>query len=311
MRFNAAASTWAALGQPPFLFRVSFYCKKLQEVFPWSPGLTSSPFYSSSPLLLFFSYSPLLLFSSSPPLLLSSSPGPGNQALGGLFIGALYSVTNQSELFANNIGAVINCAHDLSAYPSYHRAVKTIKQNLGVTFARLLWADTPEQVLEVGDVKSAVQMIHSTRCAGVSVLVHCVMGVSRSAALAVAYMVASSKKSVDECVAELRSRREQAMPNEGFLRQLREMEGELKGMELPALAAEGAILAAAAAAAVAVAPAAVAAAAPVSAAAPPAAAAPAAAPASAALPVSAEEQAVAASEEAAVAENPVEAAALK
>jgi len=164
--------------------------------------------------------------------------GPGCQALGGVFMGALYTVTNQPEIFSNNVGVVINCTHDLSAYPAYHTATRRMKEKLGITFARLVWADSDVQKLEAGDIKGAVGFIHETRAKGISVLVHCVMGVSRSATLVVAYMVATTKMSVDECLAELRGKRESTNPNDGFISQLKEMEAELKAMELAPLSAQ-------------------------------------------------------------------------
>jgi protein-tyrosine phosphatase len=161
--------------------------------------------------------------------------GPGNQALGGVFIGALYSVTNQSDVFSNNVGVIINCTHDLKAYPAYHKAAQNLKQNLGVSVARLQWADSDTQELELADVVQAVNYIHATRRRGVSVLVHCVMGVSRSATLVLAYMVALEKKSVEECLAVLKEKRECAMPNPNFFRQLKSFEGALMEMVLEEL----------------------------------------------------------------------------
>ena len=113
--------------------------------------------------------------------------------------------------------------------------MRNLKQNLGITFARLVWADSAEQQLSLGDITGAVQFIHETRSKGISVLVHCVMGISRSATLVVAYMVAATKKSVDECVAELKMKRAVISPNENFLNQLKGFEEELQKMELPEL----------------------------------------------------------------------------
>jgi protein-tyrosine phosphatase len=164
--------------------------------------------------------------------------GQGNQKRGGLFMGAVYTVTNQTDIFANNVGAVINCTHDLQAYPSYFSAQNNLKSNLGVTFARLTWADSPDQKLDANDIKGAVTFIHEKRSQGVSVLVHCVMGVSRSATLVTAYLVASTKKSVEECIADLKTKREEANPNDNFVGQLKEFEAELLALELKDLTAE-------------------------------------------------------------------------
>eukprot|EP00455_Lapot_gusevi_P053145 TRINITY_DN822_c0_g1_i1.p1 TRINITY_DN822_c0_g1~~TRINITY_DN822_c0_g1_i1.p1 ORF type:complete len:229 (+),score=22.33 TRINITY_DN822_c0_g1_i1:39-689(+) len=59
------------------------------------------------------------------------------------------------------------------------------------------------------------------------VLVHCQAGVSRSAALVLAYLIQHNNMSMDEAIAHLRAARSCIAPNSGFLRQLREFENEV------------------------------------------------------------------------------------
>lgn len=59
------------------------------------------------------------------------------------------------------------------------------------------------------------------------VLVHCFMGVSRSATCALAFLMIKRGMSLTEALALVRSRRD-IHPNEGFLRQLQLLDRELR-----------------------------------------------------------------------------------
>ncbi|CAN0005701.1 unnamed protein product, partial [Phaeothamnion confervicola] len=61
-----------------------------------------------------------------------------------------------------------------------------------------------------------------------SVLVHCRQGVSRSAAIVVAYLMKARGLSLDDALAYLRRRRPVVNPHEAFLRQLRDFEVALR-----------------------------------------------------------------------------------
>ncbi|KAI1845338.1 hypothetical protein JX266_008433 [Neoarthrinium moseri] len=63
------------------------------------------------------------------------------------------------------------------------------------------------------------------------VLVHCVGGVSRSPAVLAAYLVRKEGLSLREALRLLVSRRPCVRPNDGFLRQLRDMEAGARGDE--------------------------------------------------------------------------------
>ena len=55
---------------------------------------------------------------------------------GALYIGALYCVCNQAEIFNKNILSIINTSHDVRAFHAYISSVRRLKENLHVTFAR-------------------------------------------------------------------------------------------------------------------------------------------------------------------------------
>lgn len=59
------------------------------------------------------------------------------------------------------------------------------------------------------------------------VLVHCMVGMSRSATCVLAYLMISRKMSAAEAIRTVRMHRD-IHPNEGFLQQLADLDNELK-----------------------------------------------------------------------------------
>lgn len=74
---------------------------------------------------------------------------------------------------------------------------------------------------------------------GKKVLVHCKMGISRSAATVMAFAMKEYQMSLKEALAHVKGRRSVVNPNDGFIAQLRDYEGILKArcaFELPTCA---------------------------------------------------------------------------
>ncbi len=59
-------------------------------------------------------------------------------------------------------------------------------------------------------------------------LVHCAQGKSRSAVLAVAYLILRHEMTVTEAMSTIKARRGMAEPNPGFRQQLADMERSLR-----------------------------------------------------------------------------------
>ncbi|CAD8167551.1 unnamed protein product [Paramecium octaurelia] len=64
-----------------------------------------------------------------------------------------------------------------------------------------------------------------------NLLVHCMAGVSRSAAIVIAYVMWSQKMTFQNALLFVTQRREQVYPNKGFRQQLMQYEEELKTLQ--------------------------------------------------------------------------------
>ncbi|KAG5684054.1 hypothetical protein PVAND_013305 [Polypedilum vanderplanki] len=73
----------------------------------------------------------------------------------------------------------------------------------------------------------ATKFIENGLNSGGKVLVHCMVGVSRSATCALAYLMISRKMTAAEAIRTVRMHRD-IHPNEGFLQQLADLDNELK-----------------------------------------------------------------------------------
>jgi dual specificity phosphatase 12 len=83
--------------------------------------------------------------------------------------------------------------------------------------------DRPSEELSV-HLPAVYEFIDNARDSGGRVLVHCFKGQSRSAAIVCAYLVDRLGMSLEEALSIVRSARPIAIPNSGFMRQLRALE---------------------------------------------------------------------------------------
>ena len=74
-------------------------------------------------------------------------------------------------------------------------------------------------------LKSAVEFIGTALGRGEGVLVHCMMGISRSATVVIAYLMRTKNQTLDEALQHCRDRRPMCLPNHGFIRHLIKWEG--------------------------------------------------------------------------------------
>ncbi|CAJ1356470.1 unnamed protein product [Effrenium voratum] len=121
---------------------------------------------------------------------------------------------------------ILNCTEDLPA-PS--------EEELGeLRWERLALPDKEDQDL-MPTLQKALEIISEAEKGGGKVLVHCHEGKSRSVSVCLAYLISQQRLPLSEALAYVKSKRPQARPNAGFLRQLLGLELQLLGRasELP------------------------------------------------------------------------------
>ncbi|KAF0303697.1 Dual specificity protein phosphatase 22 [Amphibalanus amphitrite] len=136
-----------------------------------------------------------------------------DQVLPGLYIGSYRDSKDIQQLSANHITHII-AIHDT--------AKKWYKDK---QYLLISAADTPQQNL-VPYIPRCNDFIHSARSTGGSVLIHCIAGMSRSVAVALAYVISVTSLDCQMALQAMRAARPIANPNEGFLKQLSVFEND-------------------------------------------------------------------------------------
>jgi protein-tyrosine phosphatase len=134
-----------------------------------------------------------------------------------LYLGDAKLARSKYFLENNNIHGIINATtNEPNAYPESY------------DYLRVNIDDEPsEQILPF--FRHVFEFIRRHHNLGQGVLVHCQMGISRSATLVIAYLMIDGHKTLGEAFQQVKSVRQQIDPNEGFMRQLRELEISLFG----------------------------------------------------------------------------------
>ncbi|XP_072495370.1 protein phosphatase Slingshot homolog 3 isoform X2 [Notamacropus eugenii] len=132
-----------------------------------------------------------------------------------LYLGSEWNAANLDELQRNRVSHILNVAREIdNFYPelfTYHNV--------------RLWDEETEQLLP--HWKETHRFIEAARTQGSRVLVHCKMGVSRSAATVTAYAMKQYNWGLEQALRHVQELRPIARPNPGFLRQLHTYQGIL------------------------------------------------------------------------------------
>ncbi|XP_017712606.1 PREDICTED: protein phosphatase Slingshot homolog 3 isoform X6 [Rhinopithecus bieti] len=132
-----------------------------------------------------------------------------------LYLGSEWNAANLEELQRNRVTHILNMAREIdNFYPerfTYHNV--------------RLWDEESAQLLP--HWKETHRFIEAARAQGTRVLVHCKMGVSRSAATVLAYAMKQYECSLEQALHHVQELRPIARPNPGFLRQLQIYQGIL------------------------------------------------------------------------------------
>lgn len=136
------------------------------------------------------------------------------RVLPGLLMGSQDVVSDYEMLKLNSITHVLNVKHD-----------STIRFE-GISYSHVPLLDLPEFDL-LRALPQCVAFIDGVREQGATVYVHCNAGVSRSAAVVIAYMMQDQHLNFHEAYRILKEARPAVRPNDGFINQLKLYEREL------------------------------------------------------------------------------------
>ncbi|XP_010597310.2 protein phosphatase Slingshot homolog 3 isoform X1 [Loxodonta africana] len=148
-------------------------------------------------------------------LLLMAQQDRASRIFPHLYLGSEWNAANLEELQRNRVSHILNMAREIdNFYPerfTYHNV--------------RVWDEESAQLLP--HWKETHRFIEAARAQGTRVLVHCKMGVSRSAATVMAYAMKQYGWGLEQALRHVQELRPIARPNPGFLRQLQTYQGIL------------------------------------------------------------------------------------
>jgi protein-tyrosine phosphatase len=139
------------------------------------------------------------------------------QIIDNLYIGSMAAAQNKDALVNCKITHIVNSASALkNAFPNdfEYLRIENLLDSVDANIKQYFSITTPF-------IKNALSNN------GV-VLVHCHAGISRSSSIIIAYLIECLGLSFDEALKLCQSKRSKICPNQGFVKQLKELEEELK-----------------------------------------------------------------------------------
>ena len=144
----------------------------------------------------------------------------GLKDLGEIFISDAKSVMDKGLIQALKITHILNAAEgDVSTGSEYY-------MSMGIKYLGLQLADWPSENISLY-FDQVADFIHNCLTRRGKIVVHCFMGISRSATCVIAYLIKYCGYGVDEAIIFLRRKRAQINPNSGFVSQLKDFEKSL------------------------------------------------------------------------------------
>uniref|UniRef100_A0A8C1V403 protein-serine/threonine phosphatase n=1 Tax=Cyprinus carpio TaxID=7962 RepID=A0A8C1V403_CYPCA len=132
-----------------------------------------------------------------------------------LYLGSEWNAANFEELQKNNVGYILNVTKEIdNFFPESYSYMNVRVYDVEATDLLSYWNNT-------------YMFISKARKSGQAILVHCKMGVSRSASTVIAYLMKQQGWTLDQALNHVRERRSIVQPNEGFLKQLHTYSGIL------------------------------------------------------------------------------------
>lgn len=127
-----------------------------------------------------------------------------------LFLGGLEEATDINFLYNNSIDSIINVAYEL----------RNTKYPKSVEIHNFLLQDTPSEGIELF-FESVFDIIEANRHNNKRVLIHCFMGISRSASFVIYYLMRTRNWDFHESFEYVENIRPCIDPNPGFIEKLK------------------------------------------------------------------------------------------
>ncbi|XP_071945241.1 protein phosphatase Slingshot homolog 1-like isoform X2 [Antedon mediterranea] len=132
-----------------------------------------------------------------------------------LYLGSEWNASNYDELEENQIGYILNITKEIdNFFPSTITYHNVREYDIESTYLLKYWDDT-------------YKFIKSAKMAGSKILVHCKMGISRSASSVIAYIMKEYKWPMKRAFDFVKGKRKCIKPNSAFMNQLVEYQGIL------------------------------------------------------------------------------------
>jgi protein-tyrosine phosphatase len=143
----------------------------------------------------------------------------GSKDLGEIFISDAQCAIDKRLLKALNINYILNAAeNEVRTGREYYR-------DIGAEYMGIKLVDVPEENISLY-FDQVADFIHHCLSQRGKIVVHCVMGISRSAACVIAYLIKYCGKDTFEAITFLRQKRGIINPNPGFIKQLQKFQLE-------------------------------------------------------------------------------------
>ncbi|XP_077594141.1 dual specificity protein phosphatase 26 [Stigmatopora nigra] len=153
-----------------------------------------------------------------------------DQVWPGLYIGDQNMASDRRELTRVGITHIVNCAQS-----RWRGGTGDPYAGMNVTYLGIEAHDSPSFDMSKNFYPTA-DFIHKALTKGGKVLVHCAVGLSRSATLVLAYLMIRQNLTLVEAIKTVKDHRG-VTPNRGFLRQLNGLDGVLRESRSAAAAA--------------------------------------------------------------------------
>ena len=130
-----------------------------------------------------------------------------------LYLGTFANACDIKELRRMKINYILNCAKEC------------INENLPKDIKELHLKILDYEFFEIYDYfEQANEFINKCKLEGAVMLVHCKLGISRSASFIIAYLIKYNKFTLESALEFVKEKRKQIKPNEGFIEQLHKYE---------------------------------------------------------------------------------------